>query len=91
MRAQFVGKGPGGVRFTAIAAPCEKFGKAAIGMLRGRPSDWVTPEAERQIEAAQSLPDRLMPADIARIVLWLAADDSEMCTGQKWVVDAGWI
>jgi NAD(P)-dependent dehydrogenase (short-subunit alcohol dehydrogenase family) len=53
--------------------------------------DWVTPEAERQIEAAQSLPDRLMPADIARIVLWLAADDSEMCTGQKWVVDAGWI
>ena len=53
--------------------------------------DWVTPEAERQIEAAQSLPDRLMPADIARLVLWLAADDSEMCTGQKWVVDAGWI
>jgi hypothetical protein len=25
------------VRFTSIAAPCEKFGKAAIGMLRGRP------------------------------------------------------
>lgn len=53
--------------------------------------DWVTPEAERQIEAAQSLPDRLLPADVARLVLWLAADDSEMCTGQKWVVDAGWI
>ncbi len=53
--------------------------------------DWVTPEAERQIEAAQSLPDRLVPADVARLVLWLAADDSEMCTGQKWVVDAGWI
>lgn len=40
----FWGKGPGGVRFTAIAAPCQKIGKAAIGMLRGRPSDWVTPE-----------------------------------------------
>jgi NAD(P)-dependent dehydrogenase (short-subunit alcohol dehydrogenase family) len=53
--------------------------------------DWVTPEAERQIEAAQSLPDKLVPADVARLVLWLAADDSEMCTGQKWVVDAGWI
>lgn len=53
--------------------------------------DWVTPEAERQIESAQSLPDKLMPADIARLVLWLSADDSEMCTGQKWVVDAGWI
>jgi NAD(P)-dependent dehydrogenase (short-subunit alcohol dehydrogenase family) len=53
--------------------------------------DWVTPEAERQIEAAQSLPGKLVPADVARLVLWLAADDSEMCTGQKWVVDAGWI
>lgn len=40
----FWGKGPGGVRFTAIAAPCERFGRAAIGMLRGRPSDWVSPE-----------------------------------------------
>jgi len=40
----FWGKGPGGVRFTAVAAPCERFGKAAIGMLRGRPSDWVTEE-----------------------------------------------
>lgn len=40
----FWGKGPGGVRFTSVAAPCERFGKAAIGMLRGRPSDWVTEE-----------------------------------------------
>lgn len=40
----FWGKGSGGVRFTSIAAPCEKIGKAAIGMLRGRPAPWVTPE-----------------------------------------------
>jgi NAD(P)-dependent dehydrogenase (short-subunit alcohol dehydrogenase family) len=32
-----------------------------------------------------------MPSDVARLVLWLAADDSAMCTGQNWVVDAGWI
>jgi NAD(P)-dependent dehydrogenase (short-subunit alcohol dehydrogenase family) len=53
--------------------------------------DWVTPEAEELIDASQSLPQRLSPADVARLVLWLAADDSAMCTGQNWVVDAGWI
>jgi NAD(P)-dependent dehydrogenase (short-subunit alcohol dehydrogenase family) len=53
--------------------------------------DWVTPEAERLIETSQSLPDKVMPADVARLVLWLAADDSAMCTGQRWVVDGGWI
>lgn len=52
----FWGKGPGGVRFTAIAAPCEKIGKAAIGMLRGRPASWVTPETgytSRNVEHAE--------------------------------------
>jgi len=53
--------------------------------------DWVTPEAEAQIARSQSLPDRLNPADVARMVLWLAADDSAMCTAQNWVVDGGWI
>lgn len=53
--------------------------------------DWVTPAAERQIEESQCLPQRLMPADVARMALWLAADDSRMCTGQRWVVDGGWI
>jgi NAD(P)-dependent dehydrogenase (short-subunit alcohol dehydrogenase family) len=52
---------------------------------------WVTPEAEREIDRAQCLPGRLLPADIARMALWLAADDSRMCTGQTWVVDGGWI
>ena len=54
-------------------------------------SDWVTPEAEQEIERAQCLPGRLVPADIARMALWLAADDSAMCTSQTWVVDGGWI
>ena len=38
----------------------------------------VTPEAEREIDRAQCLPGRLRPADIARMALWLAADDSHM-------------
>jgi len=32
----------------------------------------------------------LMPDDIARMALFLAADDSAMCTAQDFVVDGGW-
>lgn len=51
---------------------------------------WVTPEGEREMDRNQCLPGRLVPADIARMVLWLAADDSRMCTAQNFIVDAGW-
>ncbi|MCS5717515.1 SDR family oxidoreductase [Herbiconiux sp. CPCC 205763] len=53
--------------------------------------DWVTPEADAQIDRNQCLSDRVLPADVARMVLWLAADDSAMCTAQNWVVDGGWL
>jgi NAD(P)-dependent dehydrogenase (short-subunit alcohol dehydrogenase family) len=52
---------------------------------------WVTPEAEEAIARNQCLPERLYPADVARLVLWLAADDSRMCTAQRWIVDGGWM
>jgi D-xylose 1-dehydrogenase len=51
---------------------------------------WVTPEAEASIQRNQCLPQKLYPADVARLVLWLAAEDSRSCTAQKWVVDGGW-
>ncbi len=51
---------------------------------------WLTPEAERATLDAQCLKEMLYPPDIARMVLWLAADDSRMCSGQNWVVDGGW-
>lgn len=53
--------------------------------------DVVTPESEAHIARNQCLTDRLYPPDVARLVLWLAAEDSAMCTAQKWVVDGGWI
>lgn len=52
---------------------------------------WVTPEGETQLEQSQSLPGRLYPPDIARMVLFLAADDSRMCTSQNYIVDGGWV
>jgi len=50
---------------------------------------WLTPEAEQNLMQVQCLKQKLVPADVARLVLWLAADDSRMCTAQLWVVDAG--
>jgi NAD(P)-dependent dehydrogenase (short-subunit alcohol dehydrogenase family) len=50
---------------------------------------WLTPEAEVDLMRRQALKEKLMPDDLARMVLWLAADDSRMCTGQAWVVDGG--
>jgi D-xylose 1-dehydrogenase len=50
---------------------------------------WLTPEAEENLLYAQCLKSKLVAADLARMVLWLAADDSRMCTSQLWVVDAG--
>lgn len=52
---------------------------------------WVDAEAERAIDAAQCLPGRVMPDDVARMALFLAADDGAMCTQQCFVVDGGWI
>jgi len=52
---------------------------------------WLTPEGEKLIEERQCLQDRLYPADIARMVLFLAADDSRMCSSQNFIVDGGWV
>lgn len=75
--------GPAGIRVNCIVP--------GWVMTERQLRDWVTPEAERQIEQSQCLPQRLQPADVARLALWLAADDSSMCTAQRWVVDGGWI
>jgi len=37
----------------------------------------------------QCLKQHLQPADIAEMALWLCADESRLCTGQTFVVDAG--
>ena len=54
-------------------------------------TQWVTPEAEESIARNQCVPHKLYPEDVARLVLWLAADDSRSCTAQRWIVDGGWM
>ena len=51
---------------------------------------WMTPEAEARRAAGQCIPDRLYEADVARMVLWLAADDSRLVTAREFIVDGGW-
>ena len=51
---------------------------------------WLTPESERSLLEGQCLKEKLFPPDIARMCLWLAADDSRMATAQNFVVDGGW-
>ncbi len=50
---------------------------------------WLTPEAEAELMRAQFLKQKLAPEDIARLVLWLAADDSRLCSGHLWFADGG--
>lgn len=51
---------------------------------------WATPDAFKMLEQVQPLAGRLYPPDIARMALFLAADDSKMISGQDFVVDGGW-
>ena len=52
---------------------------------------WLDADGEAEIKRSQCLPGKLMPHDVSAMVLFLAADDSAMCTGQDFIVDAGWI
>ncbi|MEL6466709.1 MAG: SDR family oxidoreductase [Pseudomonadota bacterium] len=50
---------------------------------------WATPEALDAHRARQCLPDLIDPVYVARMVLWLASDDSAMCTANNFMVEAG--
>ncbi|HTI57300.1 MAG TPA: SDR family oxidoreductase [Verrucomicrobiae bacterium] len=52
---------------------------------------WLTPQGEEELMRRQCLKRKLVPEDIARVVLFLAADDSDACTNQSYVVDGGWV
>ena len=52
---------------------------------------WLTPESEAELMQRQCLKRKLVPADIARAVLFFASDDSGACTNQSYIVDGGWV
>ncbi len=59
-------------------------------MTRRQQDLWLTPEGEAELMQRQCLKRKLMPDDIARVVLFYAADDSGACTNQNYIVDGGW-
>jgi NAD(P)-dependent dehydrogenase (short-subunit alcohol dehydrogenase family) len=50
---------------------------------------WVTPEALERHLQRQCLPDPIEPVYVARMVLFLASDDAEMCSANNYMVEAG--
>ncbi|KAI4859301.1 3-oxoacyl-reductase [Hypoxylon rubiginosum] len=51
----------------------------------------LTDEYRAEVMAAQSIKRDLMPDEVARLILFLAADDSSAITGSSHVVDGGWV
>jgi NAD(P)-dependent dehydrogenase (short-subunit alcohol dehydrogenase family) len=52
---------------------------------------WYTPEYKAEILASQALKRDILPEDVARLVLFLAADDASAITNQSYIVDGGWV
>jgi len=50
---------------------------------------WVTPDKLAAQLTAQCLPDPIEPIYVARMALFLASDDSAMCTANNYMVEAG--
>jgi NAD(P)-dependent dehydrogenase (short-subunit alcohol dehydrogenase family) len=52
---------------------------------------WLTEAYTAEILASQALKRMVSPEEVARLVLFLAADDSSAVTSQSHVIDAGWV
>lgn len=75
--------GPSGIRVNCVLP-------GAILTEKQRRLVW-TPEYKEKIMAGQSIKHTLLPEDVARLVLFLASDDSSAITGQSHIVDGGWV
>jgi NAD(P)-dependent dehydrogenase (short-subunit alcohol dehydrogenase family) len=51
---------------------------------------WVNEETEKEIYERQCLKRRLVPDDIARVVVFMSSDEAGAITNQHYVVDGGW-
>ena len=52
---------------------------------------WLTDEYRANILARQALKRMIQPDEVARLVLFLASEDSSAITNQSFIIDAGWI
>jgi NAD(P)-dependent dehydrogenase (short-subunit alcohol dehydrogenase family) len=52
---------------------------------------WFTETYKAEILANQAIKRMLLPAEVARLVLFLAAEDSSAITNQAYAIDGGWV
>jgi NAD(P)-dependent dehydrogenase (short-subunit alcohol dehydrogenase family) len=52
---------------------------------------WYTEAYKQEILNSQALKHLIQPEAVARLVLFLAADDSSAITNQSYIIDGGWI
>ena len=52
---------------------------------------WLTEEYTAEVLGRQALKRMILPEEVARLVLFLAADDSAAVTNQSYVIDGGWV
>ncbi len=52
---------------------------------------WLDEKGKEDIARGQCINRPLLPEHIARMALFLLADDSAMCTAQDFIVDGGWV
>jgi NAD(P)-dependent dehydrogenase (short-subunit alcohol dehydrogenase family) len=74
--------GPFGVRVNAVAP--------GWIMTERQLALWVTPETDEYINESQCLKRRLVPDDIAKVVVFMCSDEAGAITNQHYVVDGGW-
>jgi NAD(P)-dependent dehydrogenase (short-subunit alcohol dehydrogenase family) len=60
-------------------------------MTERQKSLWLTPEGREELMKRQCLKRELQPVEMARVALFLAADDSSAMTNQTYVADGGWV
>ena len=51
---------------------------------------WFNEEARKLRSIRQCIDGDVNPYEVARMALFLAANDSRLCTAQNFVVDGGW-
>jgi NAD(P)-dependent dehydrogenase (short-subunit alcohol dehydrogenase family) len=53
-------------------------------------SKWIGDAENRMLDEVMALAGRCYPEDVARMAMFLAADDSKMISAQDFIVDGGW-